>query len=197
MTLLLASASKARADMLRAAGVAVCIRPAWIDEAAVKSAMRAEAAAPRDLADTLAELKAARISGSAPGHLVLGADQILVQAGTIFDKPRDALEARKHLKALRGKSHHLISAAVIVIDGVPIWRHIGQAELTMRPFSDAFLDTYLESLGETALQTVGGYHLEGLGAQLFSRVQGDYFTILGLPLLQVLDFLRVRGVIGE
>lgn len=197
MTLILASASAARAQMLRAAGVALDILPARIDEAAVKAAMRAEAAPPRDLADTLAELKAAKISANAPGRLVLGADQVLVEAGQIYDKPADLAQAREQLLALRGKTHLLISAAVIALDGAPIWRHVGQAQLTMRPFSDGFLDAYLAQIGDLALTSPGSYQLEALGSQLFSRVQGDHFTVLGLPLLEVLGFLRARGVLVE
>lgn len=197
MTLILASASAARAQMLRAAGVALDILPARIDEAAVKAAMRAEAAPPRDLADTLAELKAAKISANAPGRLVLGADQVLVEAGQIYDKPADLAQAREQLLALRGKTHLLISAAVIALDGAPIWRHVGQAQLTMRPFSDGFLDAYLAQIGDLALTSPGSYQLEALGSQLFSRVQGDHFTVLGLPLLEVLGFLRARGMLVE
>lgn len=195
--LVLASASRIRAEMLRSAGVEITVDPARIDEDAVKSAMQAEAAPPRDLADTLAELKACRVSAKRPGELVLGADQILVQAGTVYDKPKDRADARAQLLALRGQAHHLISAAVAALDGAPIWRHVGQAQLTVRPFGEAFLDDYLAQIGDRAMETVGGYHLEGLGAQLFSRVQGDFFTVLGLPLLDVLDFLRVRGVLLE
>lgn len=197
MTLILASASAARAQMLRAAGVALDILPARIDEAAVKAAMRAEAAPPRDLADTLAELKAAKISANAPGRLVLGADQVLVEAGQIYDKPADLAQAREQLLALRGKTHLLISAAVIALDGAPIWRHVGQAQLTMRPFSDGFLDAYLAQISDLALTSPGSYQLEALGSQLFSRVQGDHFTVLGLPLLEVLGFLRARGMLVE
>ena len=195
--LLLASASTARAEMLRAAGVEVEIQPARIDEDAVKAAMLAEGAPPRDVADKLAELKALRVSAKAPGRFVLGADQVLVHDGHLCDKARDMAEARAHLNALRGQRHDLLSAAVIALDGEPIWRHVGQARLTMRPFSDAFLDDYLSRFGELALTSVGCYHLEGLGAQLFARVEGDYFTVLGLPLLEVLGFLRARGVLQE
>ena len=195
--LILASASQARANMLRAAGVEVETQPARIDEAAVKAAMLAEGAPPRDVADKLAELKALRVSSKAPGRLVLGADQVLVHDGRLYDKAEDMAEARAHLETLRGSRHDLLSAAVIALDGEPIWRHVGQARLTMRPFSDTFLDDYLARFGELALTSVGCYHLEGLGAQLFARVEGDYFTVLGLPLLEVLGFLRARGVLTE
>jgi len=195
--LVLASASTARADMLAAAGVPAEALPARIDEAAVKAALAAEGAPPRDVADKLAELKALRVSAKVPGRLVLGADQVLVLDGRIFDKPADLAEARAHLLTLRARTHQLLSAAVVVLDGQTIWRHVGTARLTMRPFTDRFLDSYLDRLGELALTSVGCYHLEGLGAQLFSRVEGDYFTVLGLPLLELLGFLRARGALSE
>ena len=195
--IVLASASTARADMLRAAGVDIEVDPARIDEDAVKAAMAAESAPPRDVADKLAELKAHRISLKSYGKLVLGADQVLVCRSLIYDKARDMAEARSQLQDLRGQTHQLLSAAVIMRDGEPLWRYVGKARLTMRPFSDAFLDDYLDRFGNLALGSVGCYHLEGLGAQLFSRVEGDYFTVLGLPLLEVLGFLSARGVLIE
>jgi len=194
---ILASASTARAALLEAAGVAVEIMPARIDEDAVKAALRAEGAPARDQADKLAELKALRISARQPGALVLGADQMLVCEGRVFDKPADAAEAAEHLRFLRGKPHELLSAAVIARDAAPLWRHVGRARMVMRPFSDTFLERYLESVGEGVKETVGCYQLEGEGAQLFARVDGDYFTVLGLPLLEVLGFLRAQGVIVE
>lgn len=195
--IVLASASPARAAMLAAAGVEAEAMPARIDEAAVRAAMRATGAGPRDLADKLAELKALHISARRPGCLVLGADQVLVHDGQVFDKAASRAQARAHLLALCGRTHQLLSAAVVVLDGEPVWRHVGAARLTMRPFSETFLDAYLERVGDLALASVGCYHLEGPGAQLFTRVEGDYFTVLGLPLLELLGFLRARGVLPE
>lgn len=193
----LASASATRAEMLRAAGLAVETMPARIDEAMVKAAMCAEAAPPRDIADKLAELKALRASQRHPGRLVLGADQVLVADGTLFAKPAGRDEARAQLRSLRGRTHRLLSAAVIADTGTVVWRHLGSARLTMRPFTEVFLEDYLDRLDDLAFASVGCYQLEGLGAQLFSRVDGDFFTVLGLPLLETLGYLRARGMLIE
>ena len=173
------------------------IVPAAVDEAAAKAGLLAEAAPPRDVADTLAELKARRVAARHPERLVLGADQVLFAGGRIYDKPRDLGEARAQLASLRGQRHELFSAAVVFENGAPVWRHVGRARLAMRPFTDAFLDEYVADQGPELLSTVGAYRLEAGGAQLFERVEGDLFTIIGLPLLELLAFLRTRGVCRE
>lgn len=190
--LILASGSVTRAKLLAAAGLEFRVVKPRVDEEAAKASFRAENMPPRALADALAEIKALSVSRIEPG-LVIGADQLLELDGQTFDKPADRAAARAHLKALSGKTHRLITAAVIAQSGAPIWREITIASLTMRDLSDAFIEHYLDRLGEGAFTSVGAYQLEGLGAQLFTRIDGDYFTILGLPLLPMLAFLRERG----
>ena len=194
--LILASGSAARAELLRQARVPFDVEAASVDEASVKASLSAEGAPPRDVADVLAELKARRVASARPEALVLGADQVLVCEGRMLDKPADLDDARSQLLFLRGKAHELLSAAVVFEDGAPVWRHVGRAQLVMRSFSDAFLDGYLEGDADV-LDCVGAYRLEADGSQLFNRVQGDYFSVLGLPLLEVLGFLRTRGVCVE
>ncbi|MBK3799134.1 septum formation protein Maf [Azospirillum brasilense] len=196
-TVVLASGSRTRAEMLERAGVRVTLAPAAVDEEEIKLAARAEGAPVEDVAETLAELKAQRVTRKHPGALVIGADQMLECEGRWFDKPADRDAAHAQLQDLRGKTHRLVSCAVVIRDGERLWHHVDRARLTMRPFSDAFLDSYLNAAGDDVLGSVGAYHLEGLGAQLFHRVDGDFFTILGLPLLPLLGFLRVHGVIAE
>jgi septum formation protein len=195
--LILASGSRIRASLLEAARVGIEVVPARIDEAAVKQALLAEGAPPRDIADALASLKAARVSARFPDRLVLGADQVLTADGRLFDKPADLSEARAQLSMLRGRRHELLSAAVIYENSRPVWRHVGTARLTMRAFSDTFLEEYLSQHGEELLESVGAYRLEQGGTVLFDRVDGDYFSVLGLPLLELLSYLRVRKVIPE
>lgn len=191
----LASGSASRRSLLANAGVdAVCVRPN-VDEDAAKAAMRQEGLPVRDQAMRLAELKALKVSQGRPG-LVIGGDQMLALDETAFDKPADRSAAKAHLKALSGRAHRLETAIVIYEDGQSVWRHLARPKLTMRPLSDAFIETYLDAAGEGILSTVGGYQLESLGAQLFSSIEGDYFSILGLPLLPLLDYLRIRGVLA-
>jgi septum formation protein len=190
----LASRSVSRASLLRNAGVAFEARPATVDEKAIRDAMLAENARPRDVADALAELKARRMAFRVPDALVLGADQVLECEGQIFGKPGSREEAREQLAFLSGRTHRLLSAAVIYEDARPVWRHVGTATLRMRPIPGAVIEDYLLAEGEKVLTTVGCYRIEGVGAQLFSHIGGDYFSILGLPLLEVLGFLRTRGI---
>ena len=186
--LILASQSPARAALLRAAAIPFEARPARIDEAAVKAAAQAEGATPDDTALLLAALKAERIR--APGHLVIGADQLLVCNDQWFDKPESTEAARRQLLLLRGQSHTLVTATVCYRDGNEIWRHLTRPTLKMRPFSDAFLETYLELEAPHLPHTVGAYRLEGPGIQLFESVTGDSTAIQGLPLIPLLAFLR-------
>ncbi len=192
---ILASASPARRSLLENAGVPFEAQAAPVDETEVKQALKAEGAPVAAVAETLAELKALHISRRTPTALVIGADQILECEGAWYDKPVDKDAARAQLRALSGKTHSLLSSVCVVRGGERLWHHNASARLQMRDLSDEFLDGYLEAVGEAALGSVGAYHLEGRGAQLFARVQGDYFTILGLPLLPLLDFLRNHGVL--
>ena len=192
--IVLASQSAARRAMLTAAGVAHDALPAHVDEDGVTAALQAEGASPERIADALAELKAVKISRRLPGVLVLGADSVVVTAdGTLIAKPETRPRAEAQLRELAGSTHRLVSAAVIAENGTPVWRTGGAARLTMRALSDAFITHYLDAEGDAVLGCVGCYRIEGLGAQLFSRIDGDQFVIRGLPLLAVLDYLRVRG----
>jgi septum formation protein len=193
----LASGSVTRARMLADAGVVVLAEAAAVDEAEVRAGLRAERATAAQAAETLAELKALRVARRHPGALVIGADQMLDCNGVWFDKPVDRVQARAQLQALRGRPHELISAVCVVRDGARIWHADDRARLTMRNFSDGFLDEYLAREGDGVLGSVGAYRLEGLGVQLFQRVEGDFFTVLGLPLLALLDFLRGHRVINQ
>ena len=195
--LVLASASASRAAVLRQAGLVIRQVPAGVDEEEVKHSLRAEGADAAHVATALADLKAQQVSRRHPDAFVIGADQMLDCNGVWFDKPPDLDHARAHLASLRGRSHELITAAVVVRAGARLWQHVDRATLTMRPFSDAFIDGYLEAVGAEVCGTVGAYRLEGLGSQLFSRVEGDFFTVLGLPLLPLLGFLRGHGIVAE
>lgn len=197
MRLILASQSPARRAMLAAAGVPHDAMPPGVDEGAAKAALRADGNDARRLADALAELKAVKLSRRFPQDFVLGCDQTLATAdGVMLDKPQNREDAAEQLRQLRGATHKLISAAVICHGGDPVWRHVDVARLTMRSFSDAWLETYLDSEWPAIGGCVGGYRLEALGAQLFARIDGDHFTVLGLPLLPLLDYLRTRGVLS-
>lgn len=192
MSLILASKSAARRAVLDGAGVPYEARVAGVDEDAVKTSLLAEGAGPRDIADALAELKAIRVSAGRP-DFVIGSDQTLDLDGALYDKAESLDAARERLKLLRGRTHKLHSAVVVAKEGAPIWREVVTCSLTMRDFSDAFLEDYLATEGPHALGSVGCYRLEGPGAQLFSKIEGDYFAILGLPLMGLLDLLRRHG----
>jgi nucleoside triphosphate pyrophosphatase len=181
--------------MLEKAGVELIVDPAAIDEAAVKESLGDAKAGPAEVAETLAELKARRVAPRHPGKIVIGSDQVLECEGRLLDKPGDLATARRQLKDLAGRTHRLISSAVALRDRARLWHHTGEARLTMRNFSDEFLDGYLARAGEGVCESVGAYRLEAEGAQLFSRVEGDYFTVLGLPLLPLLEFLRAQGAL--
>jgi|SRR6516225_8220311 len=189
--LVLASKSTIRREILLHAGIPLEIRPADIDERALEQRTACDSAGA--VAALLAREKARAIAAQLPGRLVLGADQTLADEQRRFSKPGDRAAAREQLKALRGRTHALHSAAALVRDGVTLFEHCGTARLTMRAFSDKFLDAYLGEIGETVTASVGGYQLEQAGVQLFERIEGDHFVVLGLPLLPVLRFLRDGG----
>jgi septum formation protein len=192
--LILASTSPSRRQLLANAGLAFDIEPSGVDEDEAKRSLLAEHASPRAIAETLAEMKALRVSSRHPQAMVVGGDSTLACQGRLFDKPPSLEAARKQLLALRGQTHELFSSVVVARGGARLWHWNEQARLTMRPFNEAFIDAYLARAGDAVLTSVGAYQLEGLGAHLFSRVDGDYFTILGLPLLPLLSFLAGHGV---
>lgn len=192
-TLILASGSDIRAQMLKNAGVGFDVVKARVDEEMLRQGLEAEGASPRDLADALADAKARKVSQKNAGRLVIGCDQVLDFKGRVLSKPKDIQEARAQLLLLRNARHTLLSATVIYLDGQPLWRHVGIVRLLMRDFSDDFLDGYLERNWESIQHAVGGYMIEKEGVRLFTRVDGDYFTVLGMPLLEILAYLTLRG----
>lgn len=193
LPLILASQSQTRAALLSGAGLRFDQRPSGVDEGPLKKLSITRRDSPRKMAQFLAFSKVEAMSGQNHAALVIGADQVLVCSETCFDKPENLAEARRHLQALRGQTHRLETAVVVVRAGEILWHFETAPQLTMRNFSDAFLDRYLEEAGEAVLWSVGAYQLEGCGAQLFQEVRGDYFSILGLPLLPLLEFLRSQG----
>jgi septum formation protein len=194
-TIILASSSDTRRQILEMAGVAVNIVRPRVDEEEIKQALLAERAQAGEIAEVLAEQKARSVSRQFEQDLVVGADQVLESEGNIFSKPADRDAARNALIALRGKEHRLYSCVCVLRNGQRLWHKLDSASLTMRNFSDDFLETYLDTMGDLAFTGPGSYRLEGIGAQLFSKISGDYFTILGLPLMALLDHLRVQGAL--
>lgn len=193
--IILASGSSIRAALLTQAGIPFEARPARVDEDAIKAALLMEEATPRDVADALAEFKARKIAEKDPGAVVIGSDQVLEYQGRILSKPETAEDAAEQLRTLRGKQHKLLSAVVVYHEAEPVWRYVGQVRLLMRDISDEYLADYVARNWPGIGESVGSYKLEEEGARLFSRIEGDYFTVLGLPLLELIGFLTQRGEI--
>ncbi len=195
MDLILASTSPTRLSMLRAAGLDPTPVAPRVDEATIRDALVAEGASPRDIADALAEMKARKVAERHPASLVLGCDQVLALDRQTFAKPETPDDARAQLRQLRGKTHKLLSAAVVYDNAQPVWRHVSEARLTMYDVSDSYLDDYVQRNWESIRHSVGGYKVEEEGVRLFTNITGDHFTILGLPLLPLLAWARNRGMI--
>lgn len=193
--IVLASASQTRRTLLEAAGVPFEVVPSRVDEDEIKDSMRAEGASGIEIAEVLAEAKARYVSRKFADRMVLGADQVLEFEGRTFDKPVDPDDARRQLRELRGKRHELISYAVIVRGGERIWQGVDRARLHMREASDAFIDAYIDAAGPDAFNGPGGYRVESLGVQLFARIDGSHYTILGLPMFALLDYLRANRIL--
>lgn len=193
--IILASGSDIRATLLRNAGVPFDISVARVDEDMIRASLAAEGANPRDMADTLAEMKAQRVASRHPDALVIGCDQILAFDTTVLSKPTSPEDALAQLKLMRGKRHQLLSAAVIYGEGKPLWRHVGVVRLHMRDASDAYLQDYVSRNWDSIQHAVGAYKLEEEGVRLFTRIDGDYFNVLGLPLLELLSYLTLRGAL--
>ncbi len=192
-TLILASRSEIRAQLLRNAGVDIEIQPARIDEETIRASLEAEGTSPRDLADALAEFKARKIADKNPDRLVLGCDQIAEIGGKVLSKPRDPDDAKAQLMEMSGQTHRLLSAAVLYEDRKPIWRQVGMVRLRMRDLSAAYVDDYVTRNWDSIRHSVGAYKLEEEGVRLFAKVDGDYFNVLGLPLTDLLSYLILRG----
>lgn len=193
--LILASGSQIRATLLRNAGLEVEVVVPRVDEDTVKEALLAEAAPPRDIADTLAELKAKKVAFRHPDALVIGCDQVLEFDRALLSKPATPQIAIEQLSAMRGKTHRLLSAVVVYHNAEPVWRHVGTVRLHMHDMSDAWLSDYVARNWDSIQNAVGAYKLEEEGVRLFSRVEGDYFTVLGLPMLDLLSYLQLRGTL--
>ena len=193
--LILASASPFRKTLLENAGIEFTVQASDLDERSVDGPLIQVNTEPENIALVLAEAKAMNVSEGKPGALVIGSDQTLSLNGEIFHKPTDIKAARRHLSSLSGRIHRLSSAAVIVRDGEILWRHVATADLTMRTLAPGFIDRYLSRVGQKALSSVGAYQLEGEGIQLFRHIRGDYFTVIGLPVLPLLSALRDMEVI--
>ncbi|MGC1505488.1 MAG: nucleoside triphosphate pyrophosphatase [Sulfitobacter sp.] len=191
--LILASGSAIRSKLLAQAGVDHVVQVPRIDEDMIKHSLIVENAPPRDIADTLAEMKARKVSEKNPGALVLGCDQVLDHKGQLLSKPANPDDALAQLKSLRNDRHSLLSAAVLYEDGQPVWRHVGQVRLRMRDASDPYLENYITRNWESIRHAVGCYKLEEEGVRLFSNIEGDYFNVLGMPLLELLNHLTLRG----